>query len=73
MKQSDIKTECQLIFEQLEKLHDSLKQLQLICKHKDHELVLCYIAGHPIDTCMICHKQLFPEWQKLGEIKREDV
>ena len=73
MKQSEIKTECELISSQLKILHDRIKRLQSICKHKDQELVNCFIAGHPIPTCMVCNKQLFPDWQKLGEIKREDV
>ncbi len=71
MKQSEIKTECELINTQIESLNNRLNRLQSICKHPN-----TYEKGYsivPAKICSDCNKVIYTYWDKLAEITSTDI
>ena len=76
MKQSEIKTECELIYTQIENLNDRLTRLRSICKHENtYDGIYSWRVGVMQQTrlCCDCNSVISPDWQKLGEINREEI
>jgi len=76
MKQSEIKTECELINGQIKSLEERLTRLRSICKHPNtYEGMFSWKVGvnKPPLLCSDCNQVVSTEWQKLGEINREEV
>ena len=76
MKPSQIKTECELIHTQIERLNNRLTRLQSICKHEttfEGSYPYQSASVSPTTTCSDCGKVLAPKWEKLYEINTKDI
>jgi len=76
MKQSEIKTECELIIAEFKSLEDRFQRLRSICKHPNtHEGIYSWRVGvfQPAIICSDCDKVISTEWQKLRDINREEI
>ena len=76
MKPAQIKTECELIYTQIQSLEDRLTRLRSICKHVNtHNGNYSYRVGSivPAKICSDCGEVLTTEWEKLGDIDRKEI
>ena len=71
MKPSQIKTECELIYTQIEKLQTRLFRLRSICKH------LNTVINERLDVkiCSDCGDTTYisPNWENLADINRKEI
>ena len=73
---SDIKTECEQVYQNIKLQQDKLKRLRSICKHPNtFKGNYSYRVGSICDAviCSDCNEIISTEWEKLREIKRKDI
>ncbi len=82
MKQSEIKNKCEQAYQNIRLQQDEINQLRSICKHINTHNV-AYVnpevtsfrirSNIPAIICSDCGEVVSTDWQKLGEIKREEI
>lgn len=73
MKQSDIKNKCEQAYQNIKLQEDKIARLKSICKHPNTIVKNIEYYGEQAIICTDCKEIIGNFWEKLGEVKREDI
>jgi len=73
MKQSEIKTECELSYTIITNAEENLIRLRSICKHPNTFEGTFGVTCPPILCCDCGENVSTLHWKKLGDLNREEV